>query len=187
MQLEDAIIQSQVAQCYLARFHYFIFNVRCIYLSLAMDPLSIIAGVASIATAAIQSSKALYELVDDIKGGPEEIKSISRDAQAFYSVIFSLRLALADEDVCNVIRDDTALVQMIENLQRPLSNCQVVLGQIMVKLQGRLKSRPGGKGYRMSALGLMWGLFTKGEVRELIRKLDATKATLDTALSAVTT
>ena len=91
-----------------------------------MDPLSVIASIVSIATVAICSSKALFELVDDVKGGWEEVKIISRDAHAFYSVVFSLQLALEDDDIGAIVCDDAALLQMIGNLQRPLSNCQIV-------------------------------------------------------------
>ena len=57
----------------------------------------------------------------------------------------------------------------------------------MVKMEGHLKPHPEGKGYRVNSFDLKWGLFTKGEVKDLMKKLDRTKSTLDTALGAVTT
>ena len=146
-----------------------------------------IAGVVSIASGACSASQALFKLVDDIKGGPEQVQAISRDAHAFYSVIFSLNLALQDRDIRLMISDDPSLVQMIENLSRPLSNCQAVLGQLMVKIEARVKPTPDGRAFRINRLDFKWGFFAKNEVKELMARLEATKSTLDNALSSVTT
>ena len=145
----------------------------------------IIASIAGIATAAIVTSKKLYELVDDVKEGPEEIGHIARDAHAFYSIVFSLQLALKEEDIRSIVRDDAAILQMIQNLQRPLTNCETVLGKIRAKIERHLKPHP--RGFRMSSIDLKWGLITKSEIKDLLRKLEATKSTLDNALAAVTT
>ena len=79
------------------------------------DPFSIIAGVLGIATAAIRSSKALIELVDDIRGGPEEIKAVSRDVHAFYSIIIALNATLKDDSIRDVVSGDVAMMDMIRN------------------------------------------------------------------------
>ena len=152
-----------------------------------MDPLSVIAGVVSIASATCSASQALFQLVDDIKGGPEQVQAISRDAHAFYSVIFSLNLALQDRNIRLIISDDPSLVQMIENLSRPLSNCQAVLGQLMVKIEPRVKPTSDGRAFRINKLDFRWGFFAKNEVKELMTRLEATKSTLDNALGSITT
>ena len=102
------------------------------------DPVTIVTGVIGIATAAIQSSKVFFELVNDIKGGPAEIGSVSRDVHAFYAIVFSLNATLKEVNVKNVITCDEAMVSMIGNLAGPLENCQVVLGELMVKIQKHL-------------------------------------------------
>ncbi|KAH6649516.1 hypothetical protein F5144DRAFT_607669 [Chaetomium tenue] len=43
-----------------------------------MDPLSLLAGIAGVATAGIQVSKAIYDLVSTIRGTPKEISDIAR-------------------------------------------------------------------------------------------------------------
>ena len=151
------------------------------------DPLSIIASVVGTATAVVQSAKALFELVDDIKGGPQEIKSISQDARAFYAVVFSLNVALKEEKIKDVVGGDEDMVEMIRNLQSPLANCQMVLGELMVKMQKRMKPSPDGKGFQISVNNVKWALYTKSEVRDLQSRLEAAKSTLDGALGAVTT
>ena len=74
------------------------------------DPFSIVAGVIAIATAAIQSSKVLFELMNDIKEAPAEIESVSRDVHAFYAIVFSLKATLKEANVKNVVTCDEVLV-----------------------------------------------------------------------------
>ena len=152
-----------------------------------MDPFSVIAGVIGIATTGVQASKKAYELFDNIKNGPEEIHTISSDSFALYSVINSLELALQNEDLRNLVCEDEEMMQAVENLKRPLDNCSGILEQLMEKIISRLKSQPDGKGYRMSTFDLKWGMFTKNEVKNIMRRLDSNKATLNAGMSAITT
>ena len=152
-----------------------------------MNPLSIIAGVVSIAAAACSGSQALFELVEDIKSGPEQLHTIARDAHALYAIIGSLQLSLRDKDIPLIISDDADLVQMIENLGPPLSNCHAVLCQLMVKIEARVKPASDGSGFRMSRRDLKWGFYAKTEVKNLTTRLEATKSTLDNALGALNT
>lgn len=152
-----------------------------------MDPLSVISGVTSVASAACSASQALFKLLDDIKGGPEQIQAISRDAHAFYSIAFSLQVTLQEKEIRSIVSDDAACVQMIDNLSRPLSNCQAVIGQLMVKIESRVKPTSDRRGFRMSKRGLKWGFYAKAEVKDLMTRLEATKSTLDNALGALTT
>lgn len=148
------------------------------------EPLSIIASVTGIATAALQSSKALLELVNDIKGSSEEINAISRDVHAFYAITYTLNTTLKEKVIIDAVGYDEAILEMIKNLSDPLSNCQAVLGELMLKIQRNLKAGSDGKGCRMN---LKWGLFTKGEVKPLQSRLEAAKATLNGALDALAT
>ena len=147
-----------------------------------MDPLSTIAGVAGISAAAMQSVKSLFDLVDSVKGATEEMRAVSRDVHAFYSIVFSLNVTLKEEDIKGVVSGDKAMVEMIGNLKKPLDNCRAVLGELMVKVQKRISVD---KGPRMNMAKVKWGLFTKKEVRDLQLRLEATKSTLHSALNAV--
>lgn len=149
------------------------------------DPLSIFASVLAIAGAAIQSSKALFELVDDIREGPEEIRSISRDAHSFYSVVFSLNTTLGDAKIREIISGDDAMLEMIGNLTSPLSNCEAVLAKLMIKMQKQLRLGSDGRDNRMRLTNVKWGLFTKSEVRGLQLRLEAAKSTLNSALNGI--
>ena len=72
------------------------------------DPISIVAGIVGIASVVITSAKLLFELVDDITGVPEEVKSVSRAAHAFCSIIPSLDAILQEDEIRDVISGDGA-------------------------------------------------------------------------------
>lgn len=151
----------------------------------SMDPLSIIAGVLGISAVAAQSSKRLYEMIDGIRSAPDEIKNISRDTRAFYSILYSLEISLKDPNITAVIAEDDALTTLIANLRLPLGNCSSVLGQLMVKIQGFVRPLDGER-YRMSSNDLKW-YFGRKEVLDLTARVEACKGTLDTGLTAIGT
>ncbi len=135
------------------------------------DPCSIIAGIIGIATAALQSSKVFFELLNDIKGGPAEIRSISRDIHAFSAILFSLNATLEKINFNNVITCNEAIVNIIENLARPLKNCQAALGELMVKIR-QLGPRSKNKEFRIATISAKWGLLTKSEIVGLQLRLE---------------
>ncbi|KAL8863937.1 MAG: hypothetical protein Q9174_007507 [Haloplaca sp. 1 TL-2023] len=150
-----------------------------------MDPLSIIAGVLGITTAAVQSSKALFELIDGIRSAPDEIKNISQDIHAFYNILYSLEVSLRDSKITTVIAEDESLTSLLGNLDRPLANCSNVLGQLMLKIRSFVKPLEGEK-WRMTSNSIQW-YFGRREILELTQRLEACKATLDTGLIAINT
>lgn len=150
-----------------------------------MDPFSVIAGVVGIASVAAQSSKALCDLIDSIRSAPDEIKNISRDTHAFYTIIFSLESSLRDAKVTALIADDEPLTALVGNLKDPLANCTSVLGQLMVKIQSFVRPLDGER-YRMSSNDLKWW-YGRRDVLDLTARVEATKATMNTGLTAVGT
>ena len=60
------------------------------------EVVSAVLGVLAFTNQAVQSSKALLELVVDIRGAPTHIKAISNEVHAFYDVVLSLSIALQD-------------------------------------------------------------------------------------------
>lgn len=155
------------------------------YTSGAMDPFSIVAGVLGIVSVAAQSSKSLCELIDTVRSAPSEVKNISRDTHAFYNILFSLESSLKDSKVTAAIADDESLITLLANLSEPLKNCTNILGQLMVKIQGFIRPLDGER-KRFSSNDLKWWMGKK-EILELTSRVDATKATLNTGLTAVGT
>ena len=114
------------------------------------DPLSLIAGVISVATVAVQPAKALSKLIDDIKGTPREIQAVAHDIHAFRSIVSSLRIALEERDIKKAISGDAALIEMIGSLHHPLSNCERALQNLMSKMRSEFQ-RSDGSAFRANA------------------------------------
>ena len=63
------------------------------------DPVSLVLGVIAFAAQAVQTSKALLELVADIRDAPGSIKAVYNEVYAFHNVVSSLSTALKGQDV----------------------------------------------------------------------------------------
>ena len=61
-----------------------------------MDPLSLLASIAGVATAGIQISKTIYGLISTIHGTPKEVSDIARQVSDLSIVLSELRRALKE-------------------------------------------------------------------------------------------
>lgn len=61
-----------------------------------MDPISLLAGIAGIATAGVSLSRALYNLITSIRGTPKEISDIAREISDLSMIMSELRRVLKD-------------------------------------------------------------------------------------------
>jgi len=146
------------------------------------DPFSAITGVLGILSSVITLSNTVTRFVDDFKEASNEIRCLSRDIHQFFSVVRSLDIALREQIVKDIVESDEAILDMISNLAGPLHNCRTILTELMVR--GIQLNPPEGKG--CTGFGsLKWSLVTKGEVRSIQLRLEATKSTLISAQIAV--
>ena len=150
-----------------------------------MDPLSIVAGVGAVATLAAQSATFFAQILKSINGAPAEVKTISRDVHAFYAVVFSLNTLLKDDEVMSAISTDASMVALVGSLATPLENSQALLTEIMMKMNKHHKARGGLQTRKLTKINLNWALYNKKEIRDLQLQLEATKSTLNTALSVI--
>ncbi len=61
-----------------------------------MDPLSLLASIAGVATAGVQVSKAIYDMIFAIRGIPKEVSDIARGLSDLSLVLRELRRALKE-------------------------------------------------------------------------------------------
>ena len=148
-----------------------------------MAELGVLASIVGIAGAAIASSKALCELIDQVRNAPEEMASISNDARAFHDIVTSVQLVIRDARVLNVIRRDEKLCDLVTKLEQPLHNCLTVLVQLRSRLKAQLRSTSDGR-LRVSSVDLRW-LFKRKDVLDCRKRLEAVKSTLDAALMSI--
>lgn len=107
--------------------------------AITADPLSIIASVLGIASTAVQSSKALFELVSDIREGRKEIRAVSKYVYEFYNLVSSLFALLDEAYVKRSVSDDEPMLDRIHSLTAPLKNCRAVLALLVIKIQRQMK------------------------------------------------
>ncbi|KAK0515444.1 hypothetical protein JMJ35_001478 [Cladonia borealis] len=145
------------------------------------DPFSSIGSFLGILSSLLTISQAVIEIVDDVRNASHEIRCLSRDIHAFFSLIRSLDISLREQDVRDIVASDEAILYQIHSLEESLRNCRDVLTKLMVKHEEFKK-----KGDCMGFRKLRWAIFTKGEVRSLQLPLEIMKSTLNGALNAVT-
>ena len=150
------------------------------------DPVSLVLGVAALTIQVVQTSKALLELVADIRDAPANIRAITKEVYAFYSVVLSLSSALKDQDVQNTISGNKTLMETVESMTKSMNNCHTILVQLSVKLERLRYSCLGSREVRPSFVGVKWSLFSKNEISKLQQTLEAEKLSLSVALNVIT-
>ena len=150
------------------------------------DPVSLVLGVLAFTMQAVQSSKALLDLVADIRGAPGNIKAICKEVYAFHDVVFSLDLVMKDQDVQTTISSNKTLTETVANLTKPLNNCKAILGQLSVKLERLRTSYLESHHIRSSIVSVKWSLISKNEISRLQQTLEVEKHTISVALNVIT-
>lgn len=149
------------------------------------DPVSLVLGVVAITIQAVQTSKALLDLIADIRGAPGNIKTIHKEVHAFYNVVSSLNIVLKDQDVQIAIGGNKTLIETVQSLTQLIHNCRSILGHLIVKLE-KLRIRLEPHDVRATFVGVKWSLFWKNEISELQHTLEAEKLTISVALNVIT-
>ena len=126
-----------------------------------MAEIGLLASLIAVAGAAITSSKALFELVDQVRNAPEEVLAISRDTHSFHNVVSSVRGAIRDPAVVRILEEDCQLRDLVKELEDPLRNCAAVLAQLKPRIQAYLKPNSKG-GYQISFVNVRWIFKKKG-------------------------
>ena len=142
------------------------------------EPISFILGVLALTNQAEQSSKALLDLVADIRGAAAHLKAISVEVLAFCELVFSLSIALQEEDVRTTISGKRTLMETIGSLTKPITNCRVILEQLIEKLERLHTSCSRSHDVRSTFVGVKWSLFPKNEISKLQKTLEAEKLTI---------
>lgn len=132
-----------------------------------MDPLSLLAGIAGVATAGIQISKAIYDLVSSISGTPKEISDIAREVSDLSIVLSELRRALKEGR--NLYR---------RKLLRRVSSAIRRIGQIHAQIREMIA---GVEGFA----SLRW-LFRRSKATQLLYQIESHKNGINMILHIMT-
>ena len=145
------------------------------------DPFSTVGCVLGILSSLSAISQDVKKIVDNIKRASHEIRCLSRDIHAFFSLVHSLDITLREQDVRDIVEKDGAILSQIRGLQESLGNCRDVLTKLLVKHE-KIQLKGDAPCFRK----LRWAIFTKDEVRNLQLSLETMKSTLNAALNTVT-
>lgn len=147
-----------------------------------MEPVSAVASILGIATAAVQVSKALHGLLRDIKDAPGDIGRLSDDIQSISALLSSLENTLKDEAYRRVLENNKSIVRSLKHLKSPLKSCAKIIEKIKDKITPCLDLLGGGKGSKLSRTKWWWN---KDATRNLIVTFESTKQTLNIHLANV--
>lgn len=89
------------------------------------DPLSVLAGIAGVATAGLAISKMMYEIAHTVKHAPKEVSEMAGELTLLSSVLRHLRSAMAEcIDMCKprLIRDIRGTVSKIKDLHAKIKD-----------------------------------------------------------------
>jgi hypothetical protein len=133
-----------------------------------MDPLSITVSVLAIVTAAIQSTKSLYETVGRFKDRDKTLTRLQNELKDLINILNSLTQAINTE------------ASVLELLQGPIDRCSQVchdFEQSMKVFSGKSKT-----GFRD------WAKmeFMRGDINEFIDTITGYKSTISVALGIIT-
>ena len=147
-----------------------------------MDPLSIIAGVVGIATAALQSSVALHDVLKAIKNAPRDIEKLSDETKDLSSIIASLQSTLKDDDYQQTLCKNHRIINSLEQLKGPLKTFSAINRKIEETLKPYLKLTDDGRSWKIS---LKW-LWARSGINELLVDFQRSKQTINLYMSNVT-
>jgi hypothetical protein len=139
------------------------------------DPLSVVASVVGITTAALQTVQFLSQTIDNIKDVPDTIKSVRADLQAVEPVLCNLHTALQRDDKQIVLSDQ--IQPAVENCNRACTAFQSVLDRWM-------RHSTADKIFWMDRWNV--GLFGQDRIKTFKGQLNDCKGTLSVALSTAT-
>lgn len=148
-----------------------------------MEAVGFAASVVGVATAALASSRALYEMVDEVRNAPDELSAISKDMHSLHDVVTSIQLALRDSIVVKVLQENPQLCDLVTRLKDPMLNCTTMMSQLKLRIEPHLKLSSNGT-LRLSSIDIRW-VFMKKDIIDCTNRLEATKSTLNTALTSI--
>ena len=148
-----------------------------------MAEIGLIASVVGVTGAALAASKALYDMIDQVRNAPEEILAISRDTHSFHGIITNVHVAITDHFIVSRLGTEQQILRAVEQLEGPLENCGTILTQMRSRIKSHLKQSHDG-GFRVSSFDMRW-IFQRKDVMDCRNRLETTKSTLNAALSSV--
>ena len=144
------------------------------------DPLSIAASVAGLLALTGTVSKSVFQFLTSIKDAPENARNLVRSLYTLSVAFGQIQQNLLDPDFVSETNDKD-----VEELQQCLANCTAVFTQLQKKVEDCGMGAQGQHLLRKTWESVKWS-FTDDVLEDLLRRVEAEKATLQLLISAFT-
>ena len=144
------------------------------------DPLSIASAVAGLLALTGTVSKSVLQFITSIKDAPEDARNLVRSLYTLNVALGQIQQNLLDPDFVSETNDKD-----VEELQQCLENCTAVFTQLQKKVEDCGMGAQGQHFLRKTWESVKWS-FTDDVLEDLMRRIEAEKATLQLLISAFT-
>ncbi|KAF2158405.1 hypothetical protein M409DRAFT_71661 [Zasmidium cellare ATCC 36951] len=132
------------------------------------DPVSITASLLAITTAAIQSTKSLYEAVRRYRGRDKTLQRLQSELEDVIKILQSLNVAIATEE------------SILALLKGPVQRCSQICHEFKLSMEKFDRTS------KMSVLDWARMEFMRGDINEFIQTLAGYKSTISVGLGTIT-
>lgn len=136
-----------------------------------MDPLSVISGVAGVASTAAALASSLYDLISNIRDAPREMKEVAAGIRELSGVLRELR---------NILRGDTDEGLFRDGLFQSIHSAMDRIAGFHDEIRELIKSGGGGGGVAR----IQWA-FRKSKADKFLAKIDSLKLTVSLMMSTM--
>ena len=147
-----------------------------------MEPVGAVASVLTVVTAAVQITKALHDILVDIKDAPKDITRLCDDVHSISILLSSLEDTLKHEPYRRTLEEESPIIRSLEQLEAPLKGCTRIIEAIQIKVAPFSDLQNTVKASRLSKT--RWW-FHKNATKELIDTFESTKQTLNIHLANI--
>ncbi|KAL8911373.1 MAG: hypothetical protein Q9172_007684 [Xanthocarpia lactea] len=147
-----------------------------------MEPVGAVASVLTVVTAAVHVTKALHDILVDIKDAPKDIARLCDDVHSISTLLSSLEDTLKHEPYRRTLEEESPIIRSLEQLEAPLKGCTRIIEAIQIKIAPFSHLQNTVKASRLSKT--RWW-FHKNATKELIDTFESTKQTLNIHLANI--
>lgn len=100
-----------------------------------MDGISLALGVLTVIQTAATAAETLYDFAKTVHDAPDEVKSLTREANSLYGVLRRIDEALNEPTIVAYVRNNPNIERDLAGLEEPLRQCAKRIGELLVKLE----------------------------------------------------
>ena len=100
-----------------------------------MDGISLALGILTVIQTAATAAETLYDFAKTVHDAPDEVKSLTREANSLYGVLRRINEALNEPTIVAYVRNNPDIERDLAGLEEPLRQCAKPIGELLAKLE----------------------------------------------------